>query len=618
MCCVVGYVGSSVSKNRILEGLSRLEYRGYDSAGCAFSGQQQGPIRAIKTVGGVDRLRERAGDALYEGAVGIGHTRWSTHGAVTEENAHPLFDCTGSVAVVHNGVIENERALRKELAKRGHCFRAATDSELIAHCFEELLADYPDSTAEALVQRVVARLQGAYAFVAMIDRFPGMLFMARCQSPLCLGQAADGLFVASDQLAFAGEAREVTFIPDHTYGFVTATGYRCWSLATHELLSLPAESLTVSWSAEGKQGHPHFMIKEMYEQPAIIARLAEQAPFDLKPLVEVALERKKKSSVPQEILLYGCGTALHAAEIGRWYGEAIAGLPVKVVMASELRERPIFAEQTMLAIAISQSGETADTLEATRALQAAGIPCGALTNVISSSLARLVDVVIPVRAGVEIAVATTKAFTAQVALLYLFFHEYAYAQGDASAAVRDQALRSLQQAGLALQEGMIRNSALIDAVIAPRYATAPQAIFIGRQIGYVMAKEGALKLKEIAYIFAEAYAAGELKHGHLALVAPGLPVIVCSVLDETAYRKLVTSVQEVRARHGRLIIIAFEGQEELMALADELLVVPQPVDPLLAPLAMAGVLQYLAYRCAFTLQLPIDKPRNLAKSVTVE
>lgn len=615
MCCVVGYVGRSVSRDRILEGLARLEYRGYDSAGCAFLEPQRGAIASYKVVGGVDKLRSEVVNAAYDGTVGIGHTRWSTHGAVTWENAHPLLDCTGSVAVVHNGIIENERTVRQELAAAGHTFRSQTDSELIAHCFEDALSR-GITEPQKILRDVVGRMQGAYAFVAMSDRFPDMLFIARHRSPLCLGLRADGIFVASDPLAFAGEATHVIFIPDAAYACVTPHDYKCWSIVSGEKLTLQQEPLTLTWQDGGKQGYEHYMLKEIYEQREVVHAIVRHARAEAALVSDTHREMVVQS--PGSLLLIGCGTSLHAAHLGRWYYEALVQLPARVVMASEMRERPLFADMMSTAIALSQSGETADTLEALRGLHAVSIPVVAITNVTSSTLAREAEEIIPMHAGVEVAVASTKAFTAQVAILYLLAHEYAIMRGLRSSSSRTHACDNLAHAADCLNEAIARHTDRIDRILAPRYAQKRHALFIGREMSYVIAQESALKLKELAYVFAEAYAAGELKHGPLALIDSEVPVFVCSVLEPVAYRKLVGNVQEIKSRRGHLVIVAFEGQDELIALADEALVIPAPRDHMLGPLAMIGVLQYLVYRWAHELKLPIDKPRNLAKSVTVE
>jgi len=613
MCCIVGYVGHDVSRNRVLEGMARLEYRGYDSAGFACL-DDKNYISAVKVVGGVDALRQQVDTDGPDGYLGIGHTRWSTHGVVSQENAHPVFDCRGTCAVVHNGIVEHDQVIRQKLLQDGHVLQSQTDSELIAHLLEGQLAEAGISPLEA-VRRVASQLEGAYAFVVMVQNVPDQLIVARRRSPLCIGRGADGMFVASDPVAFAGQVSSVIFVPDDT---CVAVGRNFLNSITFRGVAVDLEEvpLNMVWDGVGKQGHAHYMLKEIYEQRRIVQNIADEVPREIEALFD-SVYGQQLCEVDQ-LLLFGCGTSLYAAYLAGMMVEQLCGMPVTVRSAADLRDRDVVLHGRFAGCALSQSGETADTVESMRMVQRLGVPVVAIVNRMMSTMARESAGALSLHAGIEVSVASTKTFVAHLVVFYLLAYELAQRRGAVlpvlPAAPRDMVIRAADL----LHETLLRQADHIERDIAPRLAQHQHALFIGRGMGHVVALEGALKLKEIAYIFAEAYSAGELKHGPLALVEPGLPIIVCSTLEDAAYRKLVANVQEVKSRRGWVLAFAFEGQHELIAIADDVIIIARPEDPLLGPVVMISSIHYLAYQVAVTLQLPIDKPRNLAKSVTVE
>ena len=614
MCCVVGYIGNQQSRSLVLEGLTRLEYRGYDSAGFACLSSGTSEILSIKAIGGVDRLTQQCAATPLDGFLGLGHTRWSTHGVPNLENAHPVMDCHRRVAVVHNGIIENHAQIRQFLLGAGHTFTTKTDTEVIVHLLEQELSD--GSTIQDAVQKVVTQLEGAYAFAALMSAHADMLLAVRLRSPLCIGIGQDGMFVASDQLAFAGKAQQVVFLPDASYALVYKDRFEAYDF-NGKKLDLAPQPLTIVWASGGKQGYEHYMLKEIYEQKRVMAAtVTAMRTFDHVFEAQLGVSAEYLRDL-EHIVLIGCGTSWHAAHIAKFYFESLCKIPVTVGLASEFKHREFFIPQKSLCIAISQSGETADTLEVVRLLNGHNVPIIALTNVASSSLVRESLGFLLTQAGQEIAVASTKSFSAQIASLFLFSHLIALQKGYIKKAEFEFAHEELLVAAEVLEKSIESYKTVINDEIAPWCATYTQAIFLGRHMSYTLAQEAALKLKEISYIFAEAFPAGELKHGPIALVDKKSLIFLFSVLDPIIYQKLVSNAQEVKSRGGQLIVFAFEGQQELIDIADRAFIF-SPVHPLLAPLAMLGVMQYLVYKIADVLKLPIDKPRNLAKSVTVE
>lgn len=608
MCGIVGYVGNRQSRPLVLDGLSRLEYRGYDSAGYASLDAERGFL-CVKAAGGIENLVHQLEGSLFDGPVGMGHTRWATHGVSSEQNAHPHFDGERSVAVVHNGIIENYLEIKAELLSRGHCFLSETDTEVIAHLFSELL--HENDTLEHAVGALVRRLHGAFACVLMVRQYPDVLIAIRRKSPLCIGVGNGEAFVASDVVAFAGHAKQVIFLPDETCALVRREQVRCFTFAGVDF-NPQSQSVDPSWTDVSRDGFPHFMLKEIYEQKRVIHDTVEFCRnLKHEEWERVGLVQPERGV--HSIHFVACGTSANAAEIAAFFFEKINGLPVTVTLASEFRHRVVRPTPGEIFCFLSQSGETADTLEALRLVKAAGGRTCAVVNVPGSSMVREADGYLLTQAQREVAVASTKSFTSQVALLYWVAHRLSQG-GSGNDLV---ALYDLLALADVFESTMEKYRHEIETKIAPYYVTFQNFIFLGRAESYPLAREAALKLKEIAYRFVDCYPAGELKHGPIALIDETTPVFLFSSLEAQVYRKLLSGAQEVKARNGRLVVFAFEGQDELIAMAETAFVVPR-VAPLLAPLALTGIMQLLVYHMAKCLGRSIDKPRNLAKSVTVE
>jgi glucosamine--fructose-6-phosphate aminotransferase (isomerizing) len=612
MCGVVGFVGKGLVQKLILNGLACLEYRGYDSTGFACIEKDTKKLSCVKVVGSLDNLTEKIGKSGPDGFVGVGHTRWATHGMTTLHNAHPHIDCKGSSVVVHNGIIENHRELRTLLQKEGHLMRSESDSEVIIHLAERAL-DKKQSPLK-LLQELSKELKGSYAYILLMEQFPDTLLMARNRAPLCLGIGKDGMAVASDPLAFGKRVNELIFLPDKSFAIVNGDTYAIFDFNGNQLdiQSEPAGNHVIF---SDKGDYEHYMLKEIYEQKQAIYRTvySHRSGGTIEEYLGLSAEELQELD---EIILVGCGTSWHAGLIGKFFFESIANVKVTVELASELRYRKVLSGKNTLCIAISQSGQTADTLEAVSIMKELNIPVIALTNVAYSSLVRECDGLLLTEAGPEVAVASTKAFSTQIATLYWVAHQIAHKKGLIDKAAMVQSERNLVVVAEALEENIERcKKEIIDDV--DLYRTFKNYIFLGRHITYPFALEAALKLKEISYVFTHAYPAGELKHGPLALVDSDVPVVLFSHADPEVYKKLLANAQEVKARGGFLIVFACQGQQELIELADKSFEL-KVVDPLLAPLAMTGVMQYFCYALAKAQGRSIDKPRNLAKSVTVE
>ncbi len=621
MCSVVGYNGTQVCRAGILEGLARLEYRGYDSAGFAcVTGSSK--LSYVKSQGNIEQLKIKIaaqeasfpqGQQVIDGSVGIGHTRWSTHGVASDINAHPHFDCRRSVAVVHNGIIENFVVLKEKLQLLDHHFISQTDTEVIAHLFEELSAS---QSLEKAVVSLVSQIHGAYALLIISEKYPDYLIAIRKSSPLCLGVSPEQTFVASDVSAFADKTDQVVFLPDESFVLISKSDYHVYNFFGERLYP-PVQKNACTWALEGKGNYAHYMLKEIYEQKRVIIDTVNFLRVNkLAGMQQLDLSVEQIQDL-QSVNFIGCGTSWHAGMIGEYFMQEIAQLSTQSFLASEYRYKKFFPTPRTLTIIVSQSGETADSLEALRLLTAAKQPTVALANVASSSMVREAGGFLLTQAGQEIAVASTKAFTAQVAALYLLTHWFAHVKGLITSQAIARAEEELFVAGEILENSIERYKYDITTRLAPYYATYKNFIFLGRHISFPFALEAALKLKEIAYIFVDCYPAGELKHGPLALIDASVPVVLFSCLDETIYKKLYGNAQEVKARSGHLIVFAFEHQKDLIALADVAFIFPK-VNPLLAPLVMTGLVQFFVYQIALLLDRPIDRPRNLAKSVTVE
>ncbi len=607
MCGIMGYVGPQEAAPILLDGLRRLEYRGYDSAGVAVHDGVRVGIR--KAEGKLARLSAIVDEDPPAGSTGIGHTRWATHGPPTDFNAHPHTDPAGDVAVVHNGIIENFLALREELGEGGAEFASDTDTELIAHLIAE---EYDDDLLEA-VRRAVRRAEGAYALVAMSRREPGRIVAVRMISPLVVGIGDGETFLASDIPAILHHTREILVVENGEIVDVTPEGVR---IETLDGRPVERERLEVTWDAEQAErgGFAHFMLKEIYEQPDVIAetlsgRLLEAADVALDG---VAFPKGFAGSI-DKIWITACGTAYHAGLVGKEIFERLLRIPVDVVFAHELRYRDPIIDPNSLTIAISQSGETADTLAAARLAQERGSRLLAITNVVGSTLSRMADDVLYTRAGPEIAVASTKAYLAMLVGEYLLAVAIGRERGFDDAAA-ESLIAGLRHLPAAAEQAL--SSADAVAAAAKYFSGHEDVYFIGRGLDYAVAMEGSLKMKEISYIHSEAMPAGELKHGTLALVTEGTPVVVVLTQGEV-YDKTVSALQEVKARGAFTLAVAYEDDTEAPKLADEVLTIPRVPDSL-GPVLAAIPLQLLAYWVAAARGHDIDQPRNLAKSVTVE
>ncbi len=597
-----------------MEGLSRLEYRGYDSAGFACLNPNDNRFLYAKTPGRLPNLLRQFDQHPIDGHLGIGHTRWSTHGVPSQENAHPHFDCQKTISLVHNGIIENHHALRLQLQEAGHIFHSQTDTEVVAHLLESLLSAH--QTFKGALIDLVSQIEGAYALVVLLQDFPDQMVLVRKRSPLCIGVGDNEMYIASDPMAFAGKTKKVIFVPDQAFAIVKKDMIELYDFKG-KALQLPVQELELDWDDQEKKGHEHHMLKEIYDQKnAIYGTIAFLRSISNRIWDHIGLSKEQIKQLDKMILV-GCGTSWHAAGIAKFYFEQICLLPTRVCLASEFRYESFFAEKNSAYIFISQSGETADTLESLRLVNSMDLPTIALTNVPSSTLVREADGFLLTQAGQEIAVASTKAFSTQIAALYWLAHRLALEKGIINGAHMQQAEEDILVVAEVLENSIENYKRDIMQRLGKFYAHYKKAIFLGRHISYPFALEAALKLKEISYIFAQCYPAGELKHGPLALVDAHTPVFIFSHPDPLIYQKLLSNAQEVKARNGHLVAFIFEGQDELQKLADQAFVIPR-IKPLLGPLAMTGLMQFFVYQVAKELGCPIDKPRNLAKSVTVE
>ena len=608
MCGIVGYAGRRPGKPIILDGLRHLEYRGYDSAGIALL--CDGGIDIVRSVGNLDALYAAAGNGDSSAVVGVGHTRWATHGRPSFDNAHPHCDCTGRISIVLNGIIENYKELRAELAAAGHTLTSETDAEVVAHLIENAIG----AGLPAAVRATVARLEGNYAFCAVSADEPHLIVGTRHEAPLVVGLGDGETFIASAIPAFLAHTRRVVVLDDGDIVSVTADGVAVTDRAG---VTVEREEGEVNWDAEAaeKGGYETFMIKEINEQPRAIAdtlagRLRDDGEVDLSEVdLPVALLQRLR-----RVLIIGCGTSFHAGLIASYAMETFSGLPVQVDLASEFRYRRPVLDDEVLVIGITQSGETLDTLAAMRLAREAGAPVLALTNIMGSQATREADAVLFTRAGLEIGVAATKTHVTQIAALLLLTLHLARVRGTLSDDERQQAGLELREVPALVEDCLWANPQVEE--IARRYCAEPFFLYLGRHIGYGVCLEGALKLKEIAYIPTESYAAGEMKHGPIALLEEGSPVVVVAT-DGPVYSKVVSNIEEVRARGAEVIAVATEGNDAIEEIAAAVLRVPR-CDPVVAAMVAIVPLQLLAYHIACLRGLNVDQPRNLAKTVTVE
>jgi glutamine---fructose-6-phosphate transaminase (isomerizing) len=612
MCGIVGYVGDKTAVGIIVDGLKRLEYRGYDSAGVAVL--DRGGLQVRRAVGRIKALETTLRDKPVAGTIGIGHTRWATHGRPSEENAHPHTDCDGGLVVVHNGILENYLEIKERLRAAGHTFRSQTDTEVLAHLVEHHLEQ--TGRLESAVRAALREVTGSYAIGVVSASAPDRLIAAKQGAgSVVVGLGRGEMFIASDIPAILSHTRDVVILEDNDMAVVTAHGVELTTIEGDPVQREPVKILWDPIMAE-KGGYRHFMLKEIYEQPRAITdtfrgRIAPETGSVVLP--DVTLDPSTVQAI-QRVVLVACGTAWHAAMLTRIMIERLAGIPAEVDLASEFRYRDAIVGPETLVIAVSQSGETADTIGAVKAARAKGCPILAVTNVVGSALAREATGVLQMHAGPEIGVASTKAFSTMIVAGYLLGLWLGRQRGTLNAEDVRKHIQDLVEIPRLVEKTLELDQPI--AALARHLSSAPDFLYLGRGVQFPIALEGALKLKEISYIHAEGYAGGEMKHGPIALIADGLPVVALAPRD-SSYERMLGNMEEVRARDGLLIAICHPGDRAVASKAQHVIEVP-PCAELLAPLLTVIPLQLLAYHVAVRRGCDVDQPRNLAKSVTVE
>jgi glucosamine--fructose-6-phosphate aminotransferase (isomerizing) len=609
VCGIIGYVGGREAKALLLQGLERLEYRGYDSAGIAL--RERDGLDYVRAVGNLQFLRDAAGPNGSKANHGLGHTRWATHGAVNEQNAHPLTGCDdGRIAIVLNGIVENYRELKGALVAAGHSFSSETDAEVVVH----LIESHYDGDVVAAVRAAYAQLEGHFAFVVIHHDHPDLLVGARRQCPLVVGVGDGEMYLASAVAAFLRETRRIQILEDDEIVAITPDGARYFN---RDGAIAQKEIVEVDWDDEGavKGGYETFMLKEIYEQPeAVSETIGDRARRGKLVLDGIGLTELEIRNL-RRIVIVACGTAYHAGVVGRYIIEEWARIPVEPDIASEWRYRnPVLSRDTLV-IGITQSGETADTIAAMRLAREQGARTLAITNMMGTQITREVDAVLYTRAGLEMGVAATKTFTAQVALLSLIALKLAQIRKSLPAEEIEFILEELYDLPEKMEQFLDGHHPIEE--IAQRFYEKPFFLYLGRHIGLPVALEGALKLKEISYIPTEAYSAGEMKHGPIALLDENSPVVCVATDQKVIYDKVVSNIQEVRARGAHVIAVATDGNEDIQHHADDVIYIPRTPAFLQAIVAVLP-LQLLAYRIARLRGLNVDQPRNLAKTVTVE
>jgi len=613
MCGIVGYIGSRRVVPVILEGLRRLEYRGYDSAGVVYL--ENNRLVKHRCEGKLSNL-ERIMDDAYStpSHIGLGHTRWATHGAPTTENAHPHSDCSGDLVIVHNGIIENYHVLREELKTKGHVFTSETDTEVLVHLIEE----YLDDDLVTAVRLALKRVEGSYALGVLWRGMPDTLIAARSQSPLVLGIHDEyGSFMASDIPALLPYTNQVIFLEDGELAVLTEKECIISSLASQEVIE--RQPTTIDWSASmaEKAGYKHFMLKEIYEQPqAITNTISGRINLDngVVNLPEVGLDDVAVKKIDR-IFLVACGTSWHAALVAKYWIEKWAQIPVDVDIASEFRYRKLLINERVLTISISQSGETADTLAGIRLAKELGSRVITICNVVGSTMTREAYGTVYTHAGPEIGVASTKAFTSQLTALFLFTLFLSEKKQTISAEKRIELGQALLGIGPIIENELRAIQEQI-RILIEKFYDCRDFLFVGRGLNFPIALEGALKLKEISYIHAEGYAAGELKHGPIALIDKEMPILAI-VPQDAVYQKVISNIEEIKARQGRLILIGNKGDTQLSTITEDVIYLPVAHEEM-NPILFTIPAQLLAYEIAARRGCDVDQPRNLAKSVTVE
>ncbi len=607
MCGIVGYIGQKETLPILVGGLRRLEYRGYDSAGVAIV--DQGKIKQVKAIGKIDNLAEKLKNERILGHSGIAHTRWATHGGVTEPNAHPHSDCSGKIVLAHNGIIENYRELKSELGEKHH-YQSETDSEVLAHLIESLYA----GNLRQAVQKALWRVRGTYGLVVMHSDHPDTMIVARMGSPLVIGYGQDEFFVGSDATPMLPYTNKVVFLEDGEMAEINLQGVQTFNLHNQEIIKQVEE---IDWDEAQAQlsGFPHFMLKEIHDQPTVFKDAVrgrtnkEDGTAHLGGLNMTEAQMREIN----RIILIACGTASYAAMIGKYAFERLAGIPTEVDVASEFRYRDPIVDNHTLVFAISQSGETADTLAAVREAKRKGAYVRGIVNVIGSTIARETDGGTYIHAGPELAVASTKAYTNMVSVLLLYALQFGRSR-RLSLATGQRILGALGEIVPKMQKVLLEDNKI--KKIVEKYKDAKNFLFLGRGINFPVALEGSLKLKEISYIHSEAFAAGEMKHGPIALLSENFPVFAIMTKNQL-YEKMRSNIEEVKARKAPIILIATEGDERAQELAEDVIYVPDTME-ILEPLINTIPLQLFAYHMAVLLGKDVDRPRNLAKSVTVE
>ena len=612
MCGIVGYLGSENAAPILLESLRRLEYRGYDSAGVAILTEDG--LRTVKRAGKIRELEGALGNgAAPTGRVGIAHTRWATHGPPNEVNAHPHTNAAGDIALIHNGIIENADVLRKMLECEGYVFQSDTDTEVIVHLIDHVWAS--GSHLEDAVAAALQEVEGAYGIAVISSRDPEKIVVARNGSPLLLGIGKDGTFMAgSDVAAVVGLTRDVVYLDDGDYAVLDRNGYRTFHLERGSV-ARPVHEVTWDLEAIEKSGYEHFMLKEIFEQPDSLRDVMRGRLLSEEGTSRLGGLRLHSDELEQvdRITITACGTSWHAALIGAYLLEEMARIPVNVQYASEFRYKNPVIEDGTLVVAISQSGETADTLAALKEARRRGAPTMGIVNVVGSSIARATDFGVYLHAGPEIGVASTKAFTSQIVALVLFTLHMGRRR-EMSVLEGREMVAALEALPGQVEEILQLNDEIKE--LARVYADAHNFLYLGRGYQFPVALEGALKLKEVSYIHAEGYPAAEMKHGPIALIDENMPVVFLAPRD-AVYGKVVSNIEEVKARDGKVIAVVSDGAPELVGKVDHMIQIPHTI-PALAPILCSVPLQLLAYHIAVLRGCDVDQPRNLAKSVTVE
>ena len=606
MCGIVGYAGKRSAQDVLLDGLEKLEYRGYDSAGVALA--QEGGIRVVKSKGRLGALRQKlAVQALAESSCGIGHTRWATHGEPSDVNSHP--HSTPRVSIVHNGIIENYGALKERLAARGYTFESETDTEVLVKLIDSC---YHGEPLQAM-HEALGMVRGSYALAVLFKDFPDTIFAVKKESPLIVGWGEGENFVASDIPALLKYTRDYSVLEEGDLAVVTAQGIRFYNAFGEPV---ERQRLTADWDQEAaeKGGYPHFMLKEINEQPAAITATVSPRVEDGMPDLRIPELTDERLRSIGTVHLVACGTAMHAGMVGKAAIETLARVPAEVDVASEFRYRDPILNKDDLVIIISQSGETSDTLAALKLAKSRGVPVLAIVNVVGSSIARAADYVLYTYAGPEIAVASTKAYMVQMCVLYLFALRLAYARGKLEEAETKRLTAELLRAGEVIKPRLDDCEQI--KYLASRFVNTQSCFFIGRGFDYALSLEGSLKLKEISYVHSDAYAAGELKHGTISLITDGVPVIALAT-QKQVYEKTISNAKETKSRGARVILFTTKDAVVPEGVADYIIRLDEYED-LLMPLQLIVPLQLFAYYMAVLRGCDVDKPRNLAKSVTVE